>query len=69
MFEPVTYTFWCQLLILFVHLPRHMWSDTGSFEYNSHGDMKFKNDPEAYSYAGPSVPKRDYVWTTNVETI
>jgi hypothetical protein len=54
-------------LLMFIWC-RHMWSDTGSFDYNSHGDIKIRVDPEAYSYAGPSVPLRGYVWSTNVET-
>ena len=34
---------------------RHMWSDTGSFEYESKGDVTIKIDPDAYNYVDPTM--------------
>lgn len=34
---------------------RHMWSDTGSFEYESKGDVNIKIDPDAYNYVDPTM--------------
>ena len=49
-------------------LCRYMWSDTGSYQYHSAGDVRVRQDPDAYSYAGPGVPGRNYTWTSNVES-
>ena len=34
---------------------RHMWSDTGSFEYASRGDAVRVHNPDAYNYAKPNL--------------
>ena len=34
---------------------RHMWSDTGSFEYASRGDVVQVHDPDKYNYAKPNL--------------
>lgn len=36
---------------------RHMWSDTGSFDYNSRGDAVFVHNPDGYNYAKPNLTK------------
>lgn len=34
---------------------RHMWSDTGSFTYESRGDVVFVKNPDAYNYVTPNA--------------
>ena len=34
---------------------RHMWSDTGSFIYESRGDVVFIKNPDGYNYASPNM--------------
>ena len=35
---------------------RYMWSDTGSFDFNSRGDVKRSVDPDRYNLEGPVQP-------------
>ena len=34
---------------------RYMWSDTGSFEYKSKGDIDINIDPDSYNYVDPTL--------------
>lgn len=34
---------------------RYMWSDTGSFDFDSRGDVAIRINPDAYNYVGPTI--------------
>jgi hypothetical protein len=38
---------------------RYMWSDTGSFEYNSRGDIETICNPDGYNFSNPSMSGTD----------
>lgn len=38
---------------------RHMWSDTGSFEYGSRGDVEYTHNPDGYNFSNPTMTGTD----------
>ena len=38
---------------------RHMWSDTGSFEYDSRGDIEQTHNPDGYNFSNPTMTGTD----------
>jgi hypothetical protein len=38
---------------------RHMWSDTGSFDYGSRGDIEEMRNPDGYNFSNPTMAGTD----------
>ena len=48
---------------------RHMWSDTGSFEFESVGDQKFSHNPDSRNLEGPCLPAATSGFTRRINLI